>query len=114
MHFLKFAMSYSEDAEPPLIVVEDNKVHIDEEKRNLMDDDGTLKEEENSRSIDEDHKKTEDKQIEDRPAADSSFDNTNRTMEEIQKESLSNEQKIIEKGKRCLINKASPVQLVIL
>ena len=91
-------MSTSEDAEPPLIVVEDNKVPIDEEKRNLMDSDATLTEEESSRIIDEGHKNMEDRNIADRPAAESSFDNTNQTIEEGEKECVSNEDNIIEKG----------------
>ena len=88
----------SEDAEPPFIVVEDNKLPIDEEKRKLMDDDATLKEEQNGHLIDEGHKKMEDTHIADTPAADSSFDNTIQAMEETQKESLSNDDKIIGKG----------------
>ena len=92
------AITSSEDAEPPLIVVEDNKVPIDEEKRKLMDDHATLKEEENGHLIHDGHKKTEDEHIADRPAADSSFDNTIQAIEEIQKESLSNGDKIIGKG----------------
>ena len=91
-------MATSEDAEPPLIVVEDNKVPIDEEKRNLMDSDATLNEEENSRIIDEGHKNMEDRNIADRPAAESSFDNTRKTIEEGEKECVSNEDNIIEKG----------------
>ena len=110
MHFLKLVMATSEDAEPPLIIVEDNKVPIDEEKRNLMDSDAALNEEESSRIIDEGHKDTEDKHIADRPAADSTFDNTIQTTEEIQKDSLSNEDEIIRKGTRCFINKASSIQ----
>ena len=88
----------SEDAEPPLIVVEDNKLPIDEEKRKLMDGDATLKEEESGHLIDEGHKKKEDKHIADRPAAESGFDNTIQAIEETQKESLSNDDKIIGKG----------------
>ena len=98
MYFPISAMATSEDAEPPLIVVEDNKVPIDEEKRNLMDSDAALNEEESSRIIDEGHKDTEDKHIADRPAAESSVDNTSQTIEEGEKECVSNEGNIIGKG----------------
>ena len=91
-------MATSEDAEPPLIVVEDNKVPIDEEKRNLMDSDATLNEEESSRIIDEVHKNMEDRNIGDRAAAESSFDNTSPTIEEGEKECVSDEDNIVGKG----------------
>ena len=81
-----------------MIVVEDNKGPIDEEKRNLMDEDTTLREEEGSILIDEGHKNKEDTHIEDRPAADLSFDNTSQTIEEGQEECFPNDEKITGKS----------------
>ena len=81
-----------------MIVVEDNKGPIDEEKRNLMDEHTTLREEDSSSFIDEGHKNKEDTHIEDRPAADLSFDNTSQTIEEGQKECLPNDDKKTEKS----------------
>ena len=91
-------MISSDDAEPPLIVVEDNKLPMDEEKRNLMDKDTTLEEEEGSNLMDEGHKNTEDNHIADRPADDTSFYNTSQTIEEGHKEYLPNDDKITGKG----------------
>ena len=98
MFFQQLAMATSEDAEPPLIVVEDNKIPIDEEKRNLMDSDAALNDEESSCIIDEGHKNTEEKHIADSQAAESSFDNTSPTIEEGEKECVSNEDNIVGKG----------------
>ena len=81
-----------------MIVVEDNKGPIDEEKRNLMDEDTTLREEDSSSLIDDGRKNKEDTHIEDRPAADLSFDNTSQTIEEGQKECLPNDDKITGKS----------------